>query len=80
MSKSGMSRTISLAVVHKGKIVTLDNTAFARVYGDSIKNGEVRINGCGMDMLFEATYRLYQFIFDQQRKPYQKHLVRYEEY
>lgn len=58
VSKSGMSRTISLYMVNKRKIVNLD-WAFGKVYGDSVKNGVVRINGCGMDMLFEANYRLF---------------------
>ena len=59
VSKSGMSRNISLYMVHKGKIKCLDY-AFGRVFGDSMdKNHGVRINGCGMDMLFEANYRLF---------------------
>ena len=60
VSKSGMSRTISLYIVDKGNIVCLD-WAFGKIYGDSItKDREVRINGCGMDMLFEANYRLFE--------------------
>lgn len=60
VSKSGMSRTISLYIVHKNKIVCL-NWAFGDIFGDSItKDREVRINGCGMDMLFEANYRLFK--------------------
>ena len=59
VSKSGMSRTISLYMVHKGEIVCLD-WSFGKIYGDSItKDREVRISGCGMDMLFEANYRLF---------------------
>ena len=81
VSRSGMSRTISLAIVDKGEIFNLNFTVFAKIYGDSKgKWGVVKIGGCGMDMLFEATYRLYQFIFDQRTKPYQKHLVRYREF
>ena len=59
VSKSGMRRTISLYMVNKGEIICLD-WAFGKIFGDSItKNQEVRINGCGMDMLFEANYRLF---------------------
>lgn len=80
VSRSGMSRTISLLIMHKGRLVNLDSTPFWSVFGDrKSRNGEVRINGCGMDMLFEATYRLYQFLFDQKRKPYQKNLNRYSQ-
>ena len=76
VAKSGMSWTISLFMVHRGEIVNLNYTVFAGIYGDSRKNGVVRISGWGMDMLFEATYRLYRFLFDRKR-PYQKHLNPY---
>lgn len=80
VARSGMSRCISLSIVDKGEILNLNYTIFAKIYGDSKgKYGVVRIGGCGMDMLFEATYRLYQFLFDQDKKPYQNHLVRYRE-
>tara|TARA_R110002110_G_scaffold186982_1_gene394345 strand:- start:292 stop:666 length:375 start_codon:yes stop_codon:yes gene_type:complete len=77
VSRSGMSRHISLFIIYKGEMLNLNSTLFGLVYGDSRKNGEVKINGCGMDMLFEATYRLYHFLFNQKRKPYQKSLTRY---
>lgn len=79
VSRSGMSRTIKVYVMHKGQLVCLNNTAFWQVYGDSRNsNGEVRITGCGMDMLFEATYRLYNFCFDRKRS-YVNHLNRYQQ-
>lgn len=81
VSRSGMSRTISLYIMHQGELINLNYTPFAQVYGDTISNKgwgkQVRINGCGMDMLFEATYRLYHFLFTQSRRPYQNHLNRY---
>jgi hypothetical protein len=77
VAQSGMSVTVALRIVHKGSIINLNDTVFAKIYGDSIKNGTVRVHGCGMDMLFDSTYRLYQFLFDQHRRPYQKHLNRY---
>lgn len=80
VSSSGMSRTISMAMVKDGKIVNLNYTPFAKVYGDWVKRGRVRISGCGMDMLFEATYRLYNFLFDQNKRPYQQNLVQYSDY
>ena len=45
VTRSGMSKTISLFVVHRGEIVNLNYTIFADIYGDSRKNGTVRING-----------------------------------
>jgi len=83
VASSGMSRTIELLIVHPKtkEIINLNNTAFYRVYGDSKnRDGAVRIGGCGMDMLFEATYRLYQFLFNQATKPYQKSLNEYRQY
>ena len=77
VARSGMSRTITLAVVCGGRIINLNHTPYALVYGDQIKDGTVRIYGCGMDMLFSATYRLYGFLFDQNKRPYQSHLNQY---
>lgn len=69
VAKSGMSRHISLYIVHKNRIVCL-NWAFGEIFGDSLNdNREVRINGCGMDMLFEANYRLFKFCCP--KTPYQ---------
>ena len=76
VAKSGMSRTVSLFIIHKGEIINLNSTVFAHVYGDTVTRDYVRIGGCGMDMLFECTYRLYHFLFSRKR-PYQKHLNRY---
>ena len=77
VARSGMSRTISVIIPHKGNLINLNHTPFWSVYGDSqTKNGDIRIGGCGMDMLFEATYRLYNFLYTRNR-PYQKHLNRY---
>ncbi|MGD9156942.1 MAG: hypothetical protein PVG39_00920 [Desulfobacteraceae bacterium] len=61
VSRSGMYRTISLYIVHKGRIKCL-NYAFGKIFGDrfSFKTYEVGISGCGMDMLFEANYRLFR--------------------
>ena len=81
VSRSGMSRTITLFIIHKNEIVNLNYTIFSKVYADKsdLREGIARINGCGMDMLFEATYRLYNFLFDQNRKPYQDNLNRYNQ-
>ncbi len=78
VARSGMSRTIKVLIIHRGEVINLNRTPFAKIYGDSCKNGTVRINGCGMDMLFEATYRLYRFLFNQKRKPYQQNLNQYQ--
>lgn len=81
VSRSGMSRTITLFIIHKNEIINLNHTIFSKVYADKsdLREGIAKINGCGMDMLFEATYRLYHFLFDQDRKPYQDNLNRYSQ-
>ena len=66
VARSGMSRTITLGYIHKGGFINLNRTLFAKIYSDSGKmdlgrnGGGVRISGCGMDMLFEANYRLFR--------------------
>lgn len=84
VAKSGMSRTIDLAVIHNGEFQSI-NWFFGPVYGDrknTEQDGSVYMSGCGMDMLFEATYRLYQFFYPYkpgkgQSRPYEKCLNRY---
>jgi len=79
VSRSGMSRTISLFIKHKGEIINLNSTPFWKLYGDSRNSDhQVRIGGCGMDMLFEASYRLFQACYNQARTPFQTHLGRYK--
>ena len=79
VARSGMSRTIRLSIVHKGEIVNLNNTVFAFIYSDSVKRGwgarVVRIGGCGMDMLFEANYRLFKALLPKTAyQPYCRYL------
>ena len=77
VSRSGMSRTVSLFIVHKGDMVNLNNTVYRYVYGDTVtRDGKVRIGGCGMDMLFECTYRMFNFLYSR-RVRYQNRLNRY---
>ena len=59
VSRSGMSRKISLYIVNKGEIYCL-NFAFGKIFGDRLNGCEVTIYGCGMDMLFESVYRLFR--------------------
>ena len=71
VAKSGMSRTISLYIIHHGTVKCLD-FAYGKVYGDTVTRDQygdwvVRINGCGMDMLFEANYRLFRALCPRSR-------------
>ena len=72
VSKSGMYRKISLYIIRKNRIYCL-NYAFGKIFGDKYfnKTREVGISGCGMDMLFEANYRLFKAVFP--KTPYQKY-------
>ncbi len=61
VSRSGMSRTISVVVI-KGNETYHPNYAVACVLGESLKrvcgSDAVKVNGCGMDMGFDLVYRL----------------------
>ena len=87
VARSGMSRHISVAINDRNGLTVLNYTPFRTVFADRDrveKSGSVYISGCGMDMLFEATYRLYCFFYpygkNGQRRPYQDHLNRYRDY
>lgn len=58
-SASGMSRSISLAIVHEGSIVKLDYW-LAQAKGEHIdpKHGGLKVSGCGMDMGFHLVYNM----------------------
>ncbi|MBW1812144.1 MAG: hypothetical protein JRJ39_00350 [Deltaproteobacteria bacterium] len=79
VAASGMSRTISVYILYKKEMINLNYTPFWKLYGDNRKNGIVRISGCGMDMLFEASYRLFCSCFDSSNFHYQDHLGRYKD-
>jgi hypothetical protein len=64
VSQSGMSRSITLAVVVEGGIRTINYHA-AIVMDRKIdqKNGGIKIGGCGMDMGFALVYDLGRTLF-----------------
>jgi hypothetical protein len=64
VAKSGMSRTISLHIVHKGEVVRISHLV-AKVAGYSLDRDRMGIksHGCGMDMCFEAVYNLGRVLF-----------------
>lgn len=58
VSKSGMSRVISLKAIQDGEIIALDYLA-SRVTGYRLdSNGGLKVGGCGMDMGFHLVYVL----------------------
>jgi hypothetical protein len=74
VSKSGMSRTIACSVIVGDNIINA--TYLLEKLGILGKNG--RINGCGMDMLFETSYRLFCKLHPN--KKYQDKLSSYAGY
>lgn len=64
VTKSGMSRSISLFIVKGGEIVCVDwyaSKAMGRKRDD--KHGGLKIKGCGMDMSFALVYDLGRTLF-----------------
>ena len=59
VSSSGMTRRISLVIVHKGEIRGIDYLAADAMGAKCVGNGEgVTRTGCGMDMGFDLVYSL----------------------
>lgn len=58
VSKSGMSRVISLKAVQDGEIITLDYLASLAIGYRMDNNGGLKVTGCGMDMGFHLVYVL----------------------
>jgi hypothetical protein len=69
VSASGMTRHISLKIVHKGELIDITYLA-SRVLGDKVSDklgfNTIRVNGCGMDMGFHLTYNLSSVLYDGQ--------------
>ena len=64
VSRSGMSRAISLVVEREGGgFVTLDRWASVLLEGYSERHGGCKASGCGMDMGFHLVYSLGRRLF-----------------
>tara|TARA_R100000005_G_scaffold92836_3_gene66987 strand:- start:728 stop:1141 length:414 start_codon:yes stop_codon:yes gene_type:complete len=75
VSKSGMSRKITLAYIHKNKLYKITDEKILSLAGCD-KNGT--ISGCGMDMLFHAQYTLYHNLHKSYKQAhYQKRMKQY---
>ena len=70
VSKSGMSREISLFIVHKGELRNIDAMA-SDASGISEGKQGIKMQGCGMDMGFALVYNLgYALWPNGTRKPH----------
>ena len=74
VSKSGMSRKINGAVIYDQDIISI--TYLLRKLKIIDKRNSIK--GCGMDMLFEVSYRLFLTLHESKR--YQDKLSRYTGY
>lgn len=72
VSKSGMSRDISLFVIHKGELRNIDClTSDATGIAESRNGPGIRMGGCGMDMGFSLVYNLGMALWPKgTRKPH----------
>jgi hypothetical protein len=70
-ARSGMSRSISLLIVHKGELRNIDTLA-ADACGYSLAKDEgIHMPGCGMDMGFALVYALGRAVWPTgTRKPH----------
>ena len=75
VSRSGMSRTLSLAYIYKNRLQTIHHPAILGLAGC---NADGRIGGCGMDMCFAAQYNLFCNLFRSYKEAhYQKRMPTY---
>ena len=63
VSRSGMTRSISVAVCDKKAVVTGLDARVAEVLGRKLDNNGIICRGCGMDMGFELVYSLSQALY-----------------
>ena len=65
VSASGMSRCLDLYCVYQGEIIRITWSAAQALDGiyDTRKSA-LRVNGCGMDMGFDAVHSLAQVLFN----------------
>jgi len=71
VSSSGMTRHISLYIVHRGEIVNITRRAAIVTGWKQSKNGGLVVGGCGMDMGFHTVYTLGRYLWPKgTRKPH----------
>jgi len=64
VSRSGMSRCISLRIMRKRQPADIDHlAAWALEMRRDEKNGGLKVGGCGMDMCFYVVYELSRALF-----------------
>jgi hypothetical protein len=64
VAKSGMSRKMSLFIVHNGHIEGITGLADNILQWGTDDNGYLKVSGCGMDMGFHTVYSLSYSLFE----------------
>jgi hypothetical protein len=78
VSRSGMSRKIKLGYIYKNRMHIIRDKQILSMAGCKA-NGS--ISGCGMDMLFQAQYILFQNLHgNYKRANYQKRMKQYNNF
>ncbi len=78
VSRSGMSRKIKLGYIYKNKLHIIRDKQILSMAGCNSKGS---ISGCGMDMLFQAQYILFQNLHgNYKRANYQKRMKQYNNF
>lgn len=57
-SQSNMSRTFKIYIVKKGELYNITYLVASITDNTFTNEGKMRINGCGMDMLFKTCYQI----------------------
>ena len=65
VSRSGMTRHISLYTIKDGQPIYLTTTAATVLGGTLTKNDYLKVTGCGMDMGWHTVYSLASVLFRQ---------------
>ena len=60
-SQSGMSRTFNIHIVKNNEIIDITKLVADITENTYTNKGKMRIQGCGMDMLFETCYQINQY-------------------
>lgn len=63
VSKSGLSRKIKFGYFSKSDRFIDVTYIFAKIYGEKNTENGLRVNGCGMDIIFHVLYTVYCNVF-----------------
>lgn len=65
VSSSGMSRCMKIYILKNDRLENITQDIAELTGNTYTKNYELRISGCGMDMIFEVLYQTFQKLFNE---------------